>query len=1121
MATATLVRMRFNQSGERVALHTKYDAELLADGLTTISTTAGTDEHTVTDSGGSAFTSASVGDQLYFSGFSNDAVNGYFQVNAKASNGQITVEVRGDGAETNGATEAAGNAITISKVPEDTECVNGEITLSNGSTITITNTSPQHDDHEIHMFSTGKVFPPLCHASVEGDVTATASAGDAWTDGAGNESPALSSYSILDGNYSQRLDASARYDYDNHYICQNGIGDAPYGVGAAVDPSTDANLTEWWAPDLETGYTDGDNIATLVGQEGVKNLTPRSGGSYPWAWEESSIRGVAGVKMKDYSGQEWRSAWVGLDSLGNGSAKTIIAAVYLDDPEASFSAYSPISAGDTSRNMLRGRFDALTGVRVVAIRENGDGSATTWSNYGKEEWDTLASGQTRIMNAYKSGGLEANPRVGRIYEIGAAIADATYDTYCRYLLDFYDDADWAPQIHLSESGNDTTGDGSLASPMLSVQGASNRYFGNFMHEAADSGFPVYAPHFIVPEGEVVDVRLKGDLNTSRLNNGYSAQDWGCVRVLRSSSSPYPTFRTLGDGNGIQKLMNLSTDDGVYRKFAFIGACPREPRKIPTDSPLREAGDTAFSGAYTSQEHMIACVGSASDVNEFEVQLAWCTSVGGGLISSAAGAGNFNEAAGNMADFFRVGYAHAHGVGHTNPYYVSGPYTIFLGDEVTPSPGWEPINSVETDDTRSHNHYDQYGGSGSKVFFRSFSTDASSHYLQARTGGVSVESSMIVDTPIGVFVASGAAAIQNTLIEGGKDINTGPRGWGFDGTNIDAALSNVLMIPSAYTSSGFSIKVDNSDDKYASDVTAGPEDKPAFIDFLSHYRRINLNRVCCHERPGTAITLTDVANFTMTNSVIKAAGKPIDLNNTDAEVTAYNYNLTNNSFDIDDSSFAETEDGTRTKAQFEALCDTASGNVETAETYVDTTRSVRAYAQDYLDDGSATPLDLALEMIRQREAGTFDDELEIDYIRNWVFRGYETTSGRGVLAAPYLSSSTPADSATGILTSRTTVDLVFSDPVQAGTVSGSITGGGLPASLDTNDFQINAGDKTMVQLTVDLSAATSTQTITIDAGSFISLSTGLPNEEITITFTMQAAVVQSGNRSRERTGLRLR
>jgi hypothetical protein len=1115
MATATLVHLKVSQDGTKASMMTKYTATKFVDAATTVSFTAGTDEHTIADSA-AGFGSVAVGDQIEVSGSANDDNNGFFRVNAKASSSSITVERRGDGAETNGVTESAGPAITISLVPKDTNCTNGTVALSNGSTLTVVNTSPQSENHEVYMFSGCTIFPAVLHPTVDGDVTMTASAGAAWTDGGGNLSPAFSSTAIT--NSTKRLDATKRFDYDNHYQCVYGIGDAPYGVGTAVDPSTNGNLTEWWAPDLETGYTDGDDIATLVGQTATKNLTPRSGGSYPWTYETDSIRGVTAVKMKDRGGGEFGEAWTGLTAFGGGVAKTIIMCIHLDDPEASFSVYRPMDSGGSGPAITANRFDGLTGVAVVAVRDDGSGSGDAWYNYAREAW-AVPAGQVRLMTVNSVAGLPTLPRVGRIYEIGEYVSDANMETYVRWLLNFYDDADWAPQIHVSSTGSDSN-PGTQASPLLTVAGAAKYEFVHAATSGSNPTFPTFSPHFIVPEGETVDIRLSGDNLQSRRHNGYGDADWGCIRVRRTSSSPYPTFRTLGDGSGTQGLVGTSTAGAgrVSRKFSFIGACPREPRKIPTDSPLREVGDTAFSGAYVTQEKMIEITGSATDTDPTmcEVQLFNCHSVGGGLIGAQGG--RFLEQADCLFDFERVSYAHAHGSGHTNPYFVSGPYTVFASGEVAPSPGYEPINSVEAADIFSHNHYDQFSGVGVKMFSDGLTVQASSHYFQARSGGVSLDGTMIVDAPVSIFGASTTTSVQNVLIEGGDDIAGSARGWLPQVSSGNMEMGNVLMIQSTY-GSGQGITVTNTDDYYSTDGTTGPADGSAFVDMNGSYRYINIDGCTFHDRLGTAVSFTDVENSSITNNVIVAAGLPINIANTDAEVTAGTHTLTGNQFDITDNTLAATTDGARTLAQYEALMDTASSNTEAAQTFVDDTRSVRAYAKTYLDDVSATPLDLALEMVRQREAGTFDATLEVDYIRDWVYDGFEATSAKGIQSVPAVSTTTPSASATGVSTSLTTVIINMDKAVSNANFTLRLTDGTTTLTYDADDISIALPDRTEITVTVDVSTLNAGAiTATLAEGSVQDTTTAYRNIETSWAFTIGSA---GGNRSRIRDGQRLR
>lgn len=105
--------------------------------------------------------------------------------------------------------------------------------------------------------------------------------------------------------------------------------------------------------------------------------------------------------------------------------------------------------------------------------------------------------------------------------------------------------------------------------------------------------------------------------------------------------------------------------------------------------------------------------------------------------------------------------------------------------------------------------------------------------------------------------------------------------------------------------------------------------------------------------------------------------------------------------------------------------------------------------------------------------------------------------------PTISTSTPANAATGVLNTVTSYATVWSEDIAYGTVDGTIAGGGLPANIEQDDWVITAMNEDNATMTIDLSATTagSTQTVTLAAGSFRSKSTGLYNEEIVRTFTM--------------------
>lgn len=259
--------------------------------------------------------------------------------------------------------------------------------------------------------------------------------------------------------------------------------------------------------------------------------------------------------------------------------------------------------------------------------------------------------------------------------------------------------------------------------------------------------------------------------------------------------------------------------------------------------------------------------------------------------------------------------------------------------------------------------------------------------------------------------------------------------------------------------------------------------------------------------------------------------------TNGRVTGFR--VRNSHFDFHADASTLVQDGPDSYTSFA----TAIASVNGGDTFVDCEEGSVTFAGSVSKSNAVDPLlayfvaegytdydDVEATIVAAWEAGwdTVPEEIQTQtIIDHWRTASQPTNltatnyGGRlpGMQASPTLTSSTPATGAT-ITTAQTTLLLDFDQDMGFGTVSGSIAGGGTPTTLDVDDFTINISNRDRITLTWDASGGSGTQTITIAAGSFVSLSTGLPSPEIVVTLSIGGAV-SSANRSRIRDGLRLR
>lgn len=979
MADATLGKFRISKHGELFVARWSYPANIQINAQTTLSVTAGTNEYTITDSA-NGLGGISIGDQIEISGFTNADNNGFRKVTS-ASAGAVVVKIRGVGLDTNGVTESAGASVTISKVPGDVSTpTKGAVSLSNGTdtyTATVKRGGFRQDSHVVYAYMDGEIDTPILHGDT---ITATVAAGGAWINGDGDQNAALSAVAVENG--SLRLDAGADFDYDNISVTANGIPEAPVGTPAAVDPSTISGLIDWWAPDLETGYSDGDDIGTLVGRVTPSNtLLPTSGASYPHKYEASVVNGKAMCRLKDYTTNSWRQAWTGA-SVGNfvSSGDRTVLAVFRYNGNTVNGNYRRIG---TSLDGPPGRVNAHavdlnTGVSIACWASDSSGNGYGGTNYTTSSSTGIRAAQIRI---HSTAGPFYDGFVGRIYVFNRVLTATEHASAVRWLLSFYD-AKWQPEFHVSSTGSDSN-PGTLASPLLTAQAGANR-----MNDRMGA-------HWVVAEDDNPNISLafNSALDYTRIGVGYSITDPSVIRVRRTSGKKHPVFFQDNKQN-IFTMTGSGNIDGGAEHLVYYGACVREGRKIPAASPVRLGRDAAYDDSYNSPGVMISVVGASTSTIRIDTAFINCHGVGTGLVN-VQGEHLPQTHAWNI-ELLRTSYVHCFDdTQRAQPYFCSHAGAMIIDDMAGATGGWEPLDTAADGKTADqnifdHNFYDQYRV-GNRIWRNVMACRTSSHFIQARAGGY-LSKSISVDDPISIFAASvGGFTCEDMLIENGDSIAGSPRGWGLDvGGNPDSTLRRILLTNTGYAS-GFGVQINGDGDFYVNDATAGPADAGGYLPYDGTKYRVTLENITIAGRPGTPFKFLKNANIAASHLLVQAGSTAFVFTHTPTELTNATTSLTNSVVDLSAGSFASVDSVVKTKAELEAYLDVASGNTETAVTFHDNTRSVKKWAQTELGNGSATPLDWVYTVIADRATGVYDINNEVATVREWVEAGYYPTS----------------------------------------------------------------------------------------------------------------------------------
>lgn len=859
----------------------------------------------------------------------------------------------------------------------------GTIAFSNGSVGTVETAAPELREGDTIVCISGSIDVPLTYREV---VTASAVAGGVISRGE-HENAAFS-----DAPVSNR----AAWTSEGEIGFYAGRPEVPVGVTAA-DPSEIEGLREWWAPDLEEGYSDGDPIAALTGREGVANATPRGGADDPQSFVVDAFgEGLHGTAVRATSGNYYDQAWQTGTNLVEGSSETTVIAVYFIDQVTSglvrltdFGGNgASTSARDSCRRLCTQR-DAFVFTRRATATER-----TTFINYAVAQHETgvTTSGPIRVG----SPGPVTTPGsvvTGRFYEFSRALSDAEIKNAVAWLLDFYGE-EYARDVHVRESGDDTTGDGSEAAPFATIGKAwTHLVDGLGEHIVLQRGetYPAFSisssgsdKRWGLSEYEPIVIRAAGSGEMPEI-------------IVSDTTTPFTSNAGGGDLNGCLHLV-------------VAGVQIRCPTKIPPDSPLRKESDAAFDVAAGSQNKLMVAAGSPTEAVYLDFRIIDYALIGLGLCTIQSFGGSpapFRESDVSFEAHCGV-VAHAHGSGHTNPYFVSGGVRIVIDDLCMPNPGWEPVNEVEGDNIYSHGFYDQKMGRGWKEYDRIFIPRSGSHAFQMRSGGWG-RRIMLADCSLGILVARTDTLLEDIWIEGGKSIAGAARGKMIEVSPIDRfRLRRAILRGKSYTS-GVAAGVSLSPTLY---VGGGDRDDTWWTPGITD-GQITLDQVtfwhCTNSPIRTGVAdpgesgdkqviepLTDYLEINLRRLLVVEDTDPaINAGLTAAELAGLAGTVEGNTWATAGlSTFATLADGSKTRAEVATLLGetdsqeiapdgfAVAGDGRTLESY--------ASAQGFSEDAEAgyTLVDaLAFGMILDRIAGTHTAALQIENILDWLFAGY--------------------------------------------------------------------------------------------------------------------------------------
>ena len=1146
--TVTFESFTVLEAGDKFEALFSVPAEILIDGETTLSSTTNGDDIllTISDSA-NGLDALSAGDQVYMSGWTSDHNNQYWMAMAIAA-GTAKLQCRHAPAgrntgsyEFDGATEAAGNAITISKVPcYTTATTMGTFTLESDTeadrTATVRQVNVWHDvDHRVYISVKGKLS-----SRVSGDETLTvsATAGAAWELEYGQGNDALSSVAVINRSWIKDKDLGLSYDNFVHLTGR----EAPVHVGAALDPTGEADLIDWWAPDLESGYSDGDPIYEMTGQENGLTLQTKDGVTDPQTYRTGVFPGSrAGTE------QEGRdNTWTSTTHLGSWTAnnRTFYVVRYYESPHVNEHVWWN-NQRSNEMNSVDYAFEDNTGCIIEAISVDTSGNVVQKINYTTTSYNGLNyTGQIRIGGSVATS--QPDNHIGRIFAFNTAHDSAKMDRIIRWILDDHD-TPWQPDYYVNSSGNDSNA-GTEASPLATIGEVFTRC-GTFS-----------SPRIHLTEGEEYSGGL-GSAHNSLLGGFYShhymfgltRQDPIVVLVDRTSAE-WPTARVPLTTGG--KIIDQQSDGQFWSNFVMMGVCGRDEVRIPTDSPIREVGDAAYDSAsqtnpapnifsmnYDGTTARSELFNDEAIISHIYFGIFNChgagTSVGSPEIGPTTCGKDISVAVAECSS------VHDHGSGHTINMFIEGPVQVYLYNTNFPEGGHDTaFNAVEAADTRSRAIYAQYRKTCRIVHDGQFAVQDSSG--QQYRNGAYLDRIFLVDNETGIGCWFGEITFDRLIVHGGaradglggsQTINWGPNGqFGY------GILRNVLMLPERTGTQIRNIHVRSDLADRLENGTLGGRG----LDYFSVSKRQSrflIEHITNAGRDGPLLQMLEAHNVTLRNVLHKADQPILEIDNTTAgyEDTDLTSDLVEGGLTVQNvvqdgtSDFATINGTTRTEAQIHGITNVSVSDFSSDTiTFVDDTMDADAYADDLMGTGNDS-LDLAYEMAKRRwDNAVAASGYSFDELWDGVWYSYlptdQTKDGNGYLPGavqerPTFTSKGPADG--GSATDAVAIIGQVSEDVVAGVGTAYVRDWDTDTVILTiTSVTINAGTEVVFSSAGALTGETGRMYLEMPAGFLVSDDTGEPMaavEKGDWDWTIGSNTPTTGFRdlSRNRTSIRIR
>jgi hypothetical protein len=1007
--TTLLKRARITPDGAVLQMVFQHDAEIIIDAATTVAfISAGDDMNlTITDTN-NGFTPLEVGDMIEVTGSLASANNFYWLVKTKVSSGEIEVRVRHNATQPNttqnrdGETSVAGAPITISRITGSLVPTCGSITIGGdaSTTATVVMCKSEHYLHKVYTYVDAEIATPITWGQ---NVTLTAAQDAAWVYANGQGNSPLSAYAVGEGNKSVRKVAGTRFGYSNMTITDP-LPAAPDGVSGGLDPLDDADLIDYFDPDLEVGYVDGDPISILTKQVSGLTQANQGGGQYSLYHTNAFPGGQAGVRKRNdpSSSNEWRQSFNTTNLIGP-SGRTFIGVVRWNDntyptgPTINF--YNNASWGT---DINGGQFGFLcsaapwtnrTGGCVIAVRVDASGNVVEYRNYTSFNRPTPVTSATMKWGFHASA--DGQSTFGKGIWIDRDVGDATIKQYIRGLLTEYGITDWAPTFYVSETG-DNTNIGDAANPVASISHAMNLCTWGT------------SQRILIPEGDVLPTAfLYGSISSGgnqksrksdvAMNNKYPV----VIRVDKISAVDEPTFEAKCTGS----LLAQSRNGNCSQNVMIYGMVPRYQSKIPTTSPFRNIDDDPFDPTPSNQSKFVngalnhgttpgtpasSTIRSTSYsypdpyLNELSVSFINCHGVGSSFISFAATTLQAHEIG---FDFIECSSVHNWGGGHTLTHYVSAPLFIYYTWPMMPTGGWDP--DAERSDIFSRAIYDQFGRPGCKYIDGLITAYDASSTIQLRNGGY-IRRAGIIDASAGAAGKLTHVKFSDFIYEGGcREGSSQQINWGAG--SVNAAFCEFeygLFLPTrGRGAQPYSIKIDNNPADHNNNGTIGnePADQWAVLD--PQNAKMVVRNCTVAGRFGPFLDARFVYNLVVDRCIISKPGYAFFLRDTEAELSSATISITNCVVDSPTTGYASVGGVVKTSSQLASICDAFTNNTEQTVIFTDPTRSYQSYARLYLNNDTAEVEDLVHQIILDRITGNRTQALDPEFIHTWIKEGF--------------------------------------------------------------------------------------------------------------------------------------